>query len=200
MLYPRQTTNGELVSDDQLVNVAEHFLTHRMLFLSGQIGAAMEAHNLLLALDSISDKPIKLVITSPGGDLDSAFLLYDTIRLLRSPIWTLGRYCISAAAILLVAGSKRYLLPHAKILLHEPSGQMQGSAREWEIQQEQMRKYKSKMVDIFMECGVKVSREQLLFDVDRDFWLEPEEAIAYGLADEVMTGEVMRGWLAKEDE
>jgi len=196
MLYVRRTDDGKLVDIDQMVESREHLVRQqRLLFLSGAITGEIEIVALLFALDSLSHKPIKLVITSPGGDLDGAFLLYDTLKLIKSPVWTLGRFCASAAVLLLSAGKERYLLPHSKVMLHLPAGQAVGDARDWEIQHREMKKYKDKMVDILIECGAKRSHEEILKDIDRDFWLEPREAIEYGLADEVITTEVMKSWL-----
>lgn len=196
MLYPRKDERGRLVFEDQVVGVREHLsINHRLLFLTGAITSETEYHNLLIALDSLNHKPIKIVMTSPGGDLDSAFLLYDTIRLIKSPVWTLGRYCASAAVLLLAAGKRRYLSPHAKVMLHLPSAQAFGDSRDWEIQHKEMRKYKNRMVDILIECGAKRSHEEILADIDRDFWLEPQEAIEYGLADAIMDKEVLEEWL-----
>ena len=201
MLYPRLTKTGKLVEELQMVDCEEHLLSkHRIFFLNGLIVNAVEYYAWMLALSSLSHDPIRIIITSPGGDLDSAFLLYDTMCLIKSPIETLGRYCASAAAMILAAGKKRYLMPHAKVMLHLPAGQMTGDSREWEIQHTQMIKYKNKMVDILVECGAKKSHNEILADMDRDFWLEPEEAIAYGLADEIMTPEVMEKWLKQGDE
>ena len=191
MLYPRIGTinNREvLVDDSQMTGYKEHMTQeHRTLFLSGVITGEMDSQNLLLALDTISHEPIKLIITSAGGDLDATFLMYDTFKMIKSPIITIGRFCASAAAILMAAGEKRYLYEHSKMLLHLPSGQMGGDAKDWEIQHKQMQKYKDKSVDILIECGAKKDRESILKDMDRDFWLEPQEAIEYGLADEIIT-------------
>lgn len=195
MLYPRTTTDGKLVAEEEMIGVREHLATKRLFFLSGILTSEVESQNLLLALDSLSHEPIKIVITSPGGELDSAFLLYDTMKLIKSPVWTLGRYCASAAALLLAAGRKRYLMPHAKVMLHLPSGQGYGDAREWEIQHAEIQKYKNKMVDILLACGVKKSHEEVLQDIDRSFWLDPEEAIDYGLADKVVDKKVLEDWL-----
>lgn len=196
MVYPR-IWDGELVQENQMVEVREHLLQeYRVVILSGVIGGgSAEIPNWLLALDTLSQKPIKLIINSPGGDLDTAFQFYDTLRLLRSPVWTLGRYCASAAFLIFAAGQKRLLLPHAKVMLHLPSGQALGDARDWEIQHREMRKYKDKMVAILRECGATKMPDEILRDIDRDFWLEPEEAIAYGLADKIATKEDMEEWL-----
>jgi len=202
MLYPRTTElNGleTLVEDSQCIGYKEHLAdNYRILFLTGIISGDTELHNLLMSMDSISHDPIWLVITSLGGDLDSTFLLYDTIKLIKSPVETIGRYCASAAAILLASGSKRYLFPHAKVMLHLPAGQMGGDARDWDIQHRQMEKYRNKVVDILCECGAKKNREEILYDIDRDFWLEPSEAISYGLADEVITPEIWHEIIKEE--
>ena len=194
MLYPR-TVNLQgkdvLVEDTQMTGYREHMTQkHRTLFLSGVLTGETDSRHLLLALDSLSNDPITIMITSPGGDLDSAFLIYDTMRLVKSPIITIGEYCASAAVLLLAAGSKRYLYPHAKVMLHLPSGQMGGDAKDWDIQHQQMTLYKNKMVDVLCECGARKSRDEIMDDIDRDYWLEPKEAVAYGLADEIMTKEI----------
>ena len=198
MLYPRVTRlNGKetLVGQEAMVGQTEHMTqSKRIMFVTGILMGETESHNLLLALDTLSHDPIRLVITSGGGELDSAFLFYDTMKMIQSPIDTVGRYCASAAALLLASGRKRYLFPHAKVMLHLPAGQMGGDAKDWEIQHRQMEMYKNKMIDILLECGVKHTREEILLDIDRDYWLEPEEAIAYGLADEIMTPAIWKEW------
>ena len=178
-----------------MVSYREHLnFRRRMLFISGVITGEVEMHNTLMAFDTISHEPIMLIITSPGGDLDSTFLFYDTMKFIKSPIITVGRYCASAAALLLAAGSKRYLFPHAKVMLHLASGQLAGDAKEIEIQHRQMQTYQNKVIDILAECGVKKSREEILTDIDRNFWLEPQEAIAYGLADEILMPKIWQEW------
>lgn len=197
MLYPRIIEKGTPITAEQMVGAAEHLMNrNHVYFLQGTFTGSMDAHNYLLAMDSIDHKPKKLVITSPGGDLDSAFLLYDTIRLIKSPVYTLGRYCASAAALILAAGKKRYLMPHAKVMLHLPSGMMGGDAKEWDIQHRQMRTYVEKMADILVECGVKKTQQEVIADIDRDRWFEPEEAIEYGLADEIIDKKTLGVWLA----
>ncbi len=198
MFHPRVTTiNDEevLVHDDQMIGCKEHLINeHRILFMSGAIAGDFEIHNNLMALDSLSHDPIRIVITSVGGDLDATFLLYDTIKLIKSPVETVGRYCASAAALLLASGSKRYLFPHAKVMLHLQSTFFKKDSeipsQEIEILQKEDKKYKEKMVDILQDCGVKKSRQAILTDIDRSFWLEPEEACQYGLADEIITPQI----------
>ena len=190
MLYPRETCDGLLVEEAQMVNYGEHLaMEHRIVRLSGAITGEFAFHDFLMALDSLSHEPIKILITSPGGDLDSAFLLCDTLKIIKSPIITIGRYCASAACLILASGNERYLYPHAKTMLHLPAGQMGGDARDWEIQHRQMTIYKNKIIDILIEAGVKKKREEILIDIDRDFWMDSQETIDYGLADKILTGE-----------
>jgi len=200
MLYPRTVQlNGkdELVTNEQMVTFKEHLTQeHRILCLSGIITGETDSRHLLLALDFLSHDPIKIIITSPGGDLDTTFLMYDTIKSLQSPVITIGEYCASAAAILLASGSRRYLRPHAKVMLHLPAGQMGGDARDWDIQHKQMGEYRKTVVDILRDCGVKKSSEEILIDIDRDYWMSAEEAIDYGLADKIMDRETWLQWIS----
>jgi ATP-dependent Clp protease protease subunit len=147
------------------------------------------------ALDTMSNDPIKIFITSPGGELDTTFLFYDTMRMMQSPIVTIGEYCASAAAIILAAGSKRYLSPHAKVMLHLPSGQMAGDSKDWDIQHKQMESYRNRVVDILIECGAKKSKEEIFDDIDRDYWMNAQEAIEYGLADEILDKKTWADWV-----
>ena len=99
-------------------------------------------------------------------------------------------YCASAAALLLAAGSKRYLVPHAKVMLHLPSAILQGDSHDLEIAHAQMKEYQNNIVKILKENGVKLSPEKIFSDIDRDFWLDPSEAISYGLAEEIITPKI----------
>ena len=199
LLYPRITElNGSetLVKDSEMCRYKEHMTqNHRTLFLSGIITGETDSRHLLLALDTLSQDPITIHITSPGGDLDTTFLMIDTMKLIKSPVITIGEYCASAACLILASGSKRYLYPHAKIMLHLVIGQMVGDYKDFAIQHKLMVNYQDKIVDILQGAGVKKSKEEILQDIDRDFWLEPSEAIAYGLADEVLTKEIWEGMM-----
>ncbi len=191
MAYPRVVKLGRketLVSIDQLVDYREHMAqVHRILFFTGNITGEVDSRHSLLALDTLSHDPIKIVITSPGGDLDSTFLYYDTMRLIQSPIITIGEYCASAAVIILAAGQKRYLQPHAKVMMHPAMGRAEGDYKDWDRQQKQILLYQNKIIDILIENGVKKGRDEILADIDREMGLEPLEAISYGVADGILT-------------
>jgi len=199
MLYPRIARVGEtdkLVADIEMVGYREHMTQeHRILFLSGVMSGEMDSQNLLLALDSLSHEPIKIVITSPGGDLDTTFLFIDTMKLIQSPVITIGRYCASAACLILASGQERYLYPHARTMLHLATGQMMGDYKDYAIQHSLMVNYQDKIVDILTEAGVKKSKDEILADIDRDFWLDSSEACAYGLADEIITPQIWTRWI-----
>lgn len=196
MLYPRKIKlNGKdkLVADNQMVSYREHMTGKcRLLYVSGIITGETSLHDLLMAMDTLSHEPIKLVITSPGGEVDSTFLICDTIKMIKSPIITIGRYCASSACLILASGKERYLFPHAKTMLHLATGQMGGDYKDFAIQHKLMVNYQNKIVDILIESGVKRSRDEILIDIERDFWLEPQEAIEYGLADKIITPEKWR--------
>jgi len=194
MLYPRTIELSgieTLVDNTQMCCYREHMTReHRTLFLSGAIGGETDSRHLLLALDTLSHDPVTIQITSPGGDLDATFLFIDTMKLVKSPIITIGEYCASAACLLLASGAKRYLYPHAKVMLHLATGMAGGDYKDITIQHRQMVHYQDKIIDILLDAGVKRSREEVLADIDRDFWLEPKEAIEYGLADKILTPEI----------
>jgi ATP-dependent Clp protease protease subunit len=188
-LYPRYDKNGYGVDRSCMVGQMEHMrLKHRVLAI-GDFDWEMESSNVLLAMDSMSNEPITLLINSCGGVLDVAFMLYDTIKLINSPVITVGKFVASAAVIALAAGSKRYLLPHSRIMMHLPLGQISGDTKDIDIAQKEFVKYKDAMIKIYQDCGVTSSKSKILKDIDREFWMNAEETIAYGLADEILTPE-----------
>ncbi len=150
-----------------------------------------EVVNKLLLLDA--DKPgaeIKFYINSPGGVVTSGMVMYDTMKLIQSPVSTI---CMGLAAsmgsILLSAGTKgkRFIYPHGEVMIHQPSlgGYMQATSADIEIQAEQIRKTKEIGARILAEnCGKTV--DQIMKDFDRDYWMDAKEAVAYGIVDSVL--------------
>jgi ATP-dependent Clp protease protease subunit len=198
MFYPRTNDKGELVGANQMVSFMEHLQReHRIVAIEGVIQDETNCCNMLLALDSVSDKPIKIIINSPGGVVETTFMLYDTIKTLNSSVWTLGRSCCSAAATLLAAGQakKRFVMPHAKVMLHLIQGGFDGDPRDAEIYKKEMDKYMKATINILQENGVKKSTKEVMKDINRDKWFSAEEAIAYGLADKIMTNADWKEWL-----
>jgi len=139
------------------------------------------------------DKPgaeIKFYINSPGGIVTSGMVMYDTMKLIQSPVSTI---CMGLAAsmgsILLSAGAKgkRYIYPHGEVMIHQPSlgGYMQAKSADIEIQAEQIIKTKAIGARILAEnCGKTV--DQIMKDFDRDYWMDAKEAVAYGIVDSVL--------------
>ncbi len=145
----------------------------------------------LLVLDA--DKPgeeIKLYINSPGGSVTSGMVIYDTMKMIQSPVSTI---CMGLAAsmgsILLSCGvkGKRYIYPHGEVMIHQPSlgGYYQATSADIEIQAVQIRKTKEIGAKILAEnCGKSI--EQIMNDFDRDYWMDAKEAVAYGIVDAVL--------------
>jgi ATP-dependent Clp protease, protease subunit len=160
----------------------------RIIFLKGAIEDT-DADTLvaqMLALDADSKEDITLYINSPGGIISGLFAIYDTMQLLRSKVNT---RCIgmaaSAAAVLLAAGTgTRSATENARIMIHQPLGGASGSARDIEIQAQNIVYLRERINEILSErTGQELTKIQE--DTDRDFWLTAAEARAYGLIDEV---------------
>ncbi|CAN5787584.1 ATP-dependent Clp protease proteolytic subunit [soil metagenome] len=169
------------------------FLEKRAIYLWGVVDdkSARDIVSKLLLLDA--DKPgeeIKFFINSPGGMVTSGMVMYDTMRLIKSPVSTI---CMGLAAsmgsILLSAGTKgkRYIYPHGEVMIHQPSlgGYFQATSADIEIQANQMRKTKEIGAKILADnCGKTV--EQIMKDFDRDYWMDAKESVAYGIVDKVL--------------
>lgn len=170
----------------------KYFFESRSVELWGPVDdrSAKEVVTKLRLLEA--DKPgeeIKFFINSPGGVVTSGFVIYDTMRMLKSPVSTI---CMGLAAsmgsILLSGGTKgrRFVYPLSEIMIHQPSlgGYMQGVSIDLEITAKQTRRVKDISARILAEnCGKKV--EQVMKDFDRDYWMDAKEAIEYGIVDGV---------------
>ncbi len=173
--------------------LAEKFLKTRQIILSGEISQenAEKTIKQLLLLEADGDKPIYIYIDSPGGSIDDGFGIFDMIRFVNAPVYTVGTGLIASmgALILLAAPKERRLgLPNSHYLIHQPliGGAYRGVATDLEIQAEEIAKSKAKIVEIIAAETGK-SKEQVVQDTDRDFWLTADEAVAYGLISKVIT-------------
>lgn len=172
---------------------AEKFLKTRQIILSGEINEENTAKTVeqLLLLESESDKPIYIYIDSPGGSIDSGFGIYDVIRFINAPVYTIGTGLIASmgSIILLAAPKERRLgLPNSHYLIHQPliGGVAQGVATDLEIQAEEIAKSKEKLIKLISdETGKPV--DQVRKDCDRDHWLTADEAKDYGLISKVIS-------------
>ena len=166
-------------------------LDNRIVFLIGEISYARAAEVIMkmLYLDNLKRKSeISLYINSPGGSVDDTMAIYDTIRFLGSPVST---YCIgraqSGGAVILAAGKKgkRFALPHAKVMLHQPWGGVSGQAADIKIQAEEILKAKTMLNEILSRhTGQPV--EKIAAETERDRYMTADEAKEYGLIDEVL--------------
>jgi ATP-dependent Clp protease protease subunit len=134
-------------------------------------------------------KDIRLYINSPGGDMTALFAIYDTMQLLRCDVAT---FCIgqaaSAAAVILAGGTKgkRFALPNSRVLIHQPHGGAQGQTKDMELAVKEMVLMRERMTLALAEdTGQPI--ERIAADIDRDFILRGEDAVAYGLVDEILT-------------
>ena len=142
----------------------------------------------LMYLDLQSNDEIQLIINSPGGYVTSGFAMYDTIKQIKSPVSTVcSGLAASMGSILLSVGEKgrRFIQPHARVMIHQPSGGAQGQASNIEIQAREIIKTKELGAQILADnCGQ--SFEKVMKDFDRDYWMGAEESVEYGIVDGVL--------------
>jgi len=182
-----QTSRGERSFD-----IYSRLLKDRIVFLGTPIDDAVG--NLIMAqllhLESEDpDKDINLYINSPGGDVSALLAIYDTMQYIKPDVSTIVMgLAASAAAVLALAGSKgkRFALPNARILLHQPHGGAQGQAVDIEIQAREMIRLR-KLLDSLIAKHTGQPLEKVEKDTDRDFILTPEEAKTYGIIDDIIT-------------
>jgi len=174
-------------AQDQIDNV---LLKERKIFLWGMVDDDTAKHvvDRLLYLDSISNEEIKLYINSPGGYVTSGFSMYDTIRSVKSPVSTICTgLAASMGSILLSAGEKgrRFIQPHARVMIHQPSGGARGQASDIEITAQEIIKTKELSAQILADnCGQTF--DKVMKDFNRDHWMGAEESVAYGIVDGVL--------------
>jgi len=176
----RQMTLGDLL------------LENRIIFLQGAIhdGNANELVMKMLYLQSENrKKAINFYINSPGGSVSSTLAIYDTMQILSCPVTT---YCVglaaSGGAVLLAGGDKgkRFILPNAKVMIHQPYGQVGGQISDIEIQADEILKTRASLNQILADHTGK-SVEQIAKDTDRDFYMAASDAKEYGIVDEILT-------------
>jgi ATP-dependent Clp protease protease subunit len=189
----QRTPRGERVAD-----VYSRLLEDRIVFLGtaidDQIADVIVAQLLHLEAED-AGKDIALYINSPGGDMTGLFAIYDTMQFIASDVATIcvGQAC-SAAAVLLAAGAKgkRAVLPNSRVLIHQPHGGAQGQSSDLEIAAREMVEMRERMVGILVEhTGQDIERVKR--DIDRDYIVREDEAVAYGLVDEVLRKRVLPG-------
>jgi ATP-dependent Clp protease protease subunit len=186
------TARGERAYD-----LYSRLLRERIVFLGSPIDDAVAnlvVGQLLYLAGEDGDKEISLYVNSPGGDMVALFGILDTMDFIGAPVSTI---CIgqaaSAAAVVLAAGEKgrRFVLPNARVLLHQPHGGAQGQSTDIEIQVREMVELRNRMVDVLVEATGQ-ERDRLVRDLDRDYILRGDDAVAYGVVDEVLNPRRLR--------
>lgn len=171
---------------------SERFLKTRQIILTGEVNKdlADEIARQLLILDSDDEKkPIYMYIDSPGGDVDAGFAIYDIIRFVKAPVYLIGMGLIASAATLIllaVQKDRRFGLPNSRYLIHQPLGGMSGVATDIEIFAKDMEKIRAKINKIIAD-GTGTPLEQVTKDTDRDYWLDADQAVKYGLINSIIT-------------
>ena len=166
------------------------FFQSRTVIVAGEINdrLAQRVVKQLLALAEDGDAPINLIISSPGGHVESGDMVHDMIRFIRPQVRTIGSGWVASAGALIFVGAAlkdRYCLPNTRFLLHQPSGGIGGQASDMEIQAEQIRQMRSRFEDIFA-AATGQTKARIAQDTQRDFWLNTEAALDYGLVHKVI--------------
>jgi ATP-dependent Clp protease protease subunit len=171
----------------------KYFFEKRSVYLWGVVEdkSAREVVSKFMLLEA--DKPgeeIKFYINSPGGVVTSGMVIYDTMKMIKSPVSTICMGLAASMGSILLSGGvkgKRFIYPHGEVMIHQPSlgGHIQGVSKDLEIQAEQTRKVKAIGAKILADnCGKTV--DQIMKDFDRDYWMDANEAISYGIVDKLI--------------
>ena len=188
-----QTGRGERAFD-----IYSRLLKDRIVFIGtpidDNVANLVIAQMLFLQMED-PQKDISVYVNSPGGSVTAGLAIYDTIQFIKPDVAT---YCVGQAAsmgaLLLCAGTKgkRFALPHARIMIHQPWGGVQGQASDISIQAREILRLRDKINEILCEHTGQ-PMEKVVRDTDRDFFMSPEESKAYGLVDDVMQGKMKPG-------
>lgn len=172
--------------------IDNQLLADRRIFLWGQVDDKSAKHvvDRLLYLDSINHDEIQFFINSPGGYVTAGFSMYDTIKMIKSPVSTICTgLAASMGSLLLSAGEKgrRFIQPHARVMIHQPSGGARGQASDIEITAQEIVKTKELSAQILADnCGQTF--EKIMKDFQRDHWMGADESVEYGIVDGVFKG------------
>lgn len=192
MLVPyivEETARGERGYD-----IYSRLLKDRIIIVheqvSDQLASVVIAQMLFLEKED-PEKDIQMYIMSPGGSVTAGNAIYDTMQVVQPDIMTICTgYAASYGALLLCAGAKgkRFATPHARIMIHQPSGGFEGQATDAEISLREMLLYKRTLAGIIAE-NTGQDLEKVMADSERDYWMGAEEAKAYGMIDDIITKE-----------
>ncbi len=166
-------------------------LQSRLVMVAGEVDPdlAERVVSQLLVLDGISQEPIKVVISSPGGHVDSGYAIHDVMRFIASPVVAIGVGWVASIAVPILLGApkeRRFTLPNTRFLLHQPSGGAGGQASDIRIEAQEILKIRKRINELIaFETGQDM--EKVGRDSDRNFWMSAEEALAYGLVARIIS-------------
>jgi ATP-dependent Clp protease protease subunit len=183
-----QTSRGERSYD-----IFSRLLRDRIIILHDEVteqSASLVVAQLLFLESEDSIKDIHLYINSPGGSVTAGMSIYDTMQFIKPDVSTMvmGQAC-SMGSLLAQAGAagKRYILPHARHMIHQPSGGARGQATDMEIQVKEILAMKKSLTEIYVKHNSKgKSYKELAKDMERDYYISAEESVKYGLADKII--------------
>ncbi|MEO9518311.1 MAG: ATP-dependent Clp protease proteolytic subunit [Paracoccaceae bacterium] len=166
------------------------FFTSRTVVIAGEINheLAQKTVTHLIALAEANDDPINLLISSPGGHVESGDMVHDVVKFIRPRVRAIGSGWVASAGALIFIGAEkkdRYCLPNTRFLLHQPSGGIGGQATDMAIQAEQLRIMRLRFDRLFADATGQTP-EKIAEDTQRDFWLSTDDAISYGLLGRVI--------------
>lgn len=197
--YSNVITNGWVsptIIEERKLNVAQmdvfsRLMQERIIFLGTDIDddVANIITAQLLYLESVGDDDITLYLNTPGGSISAGMSIVDTMNYISSDVSTVTTgMAASMGAIIGSSGTKgkRFILPHGRYLLHQPLGGVRGQASEIEIEYKEIQKYKEMLYNILSE-NTGQTYEKIWKDADRDFWLNAQESLDYGLIDKIIT-------------
>lgn len=170
--------------------IYDELLKNRIIFISGTIDekSAKDVVAKLLYLDSVNHEDITIYINSPGGEVSSGLMIYDTIKYIKSDVVTISiGLCASMASIILISGTngKRKILPNSEVMLHQPFGGTEGRASDIVIAADHIKRTKNKLNDIILN-HTKLTETEITENMERDFWLSSDEALSYGIVDKII--------------
>lgn len=190
----RMKDDGDSKDDGDRHPITRHLLETRSVLLFGPIEpkSTQKIITQLLVLNQMSSKdPIRVYINSPGGHADDGFAIYDMMKFIEAPVYTICcGLAASAATIVMVGGEKghRYVLNNSRVMLHQPSSGAQGTASDIKVTATEILRLREQGNELYAkETGHDL--EKVRDDLSRDFWLPAEKAVEYGLADKIVTSE-----------
>lgn len=196
MINPKSNTLVPYVVEqsgtgERQFDIFSRLLKDRIIFIDGEINDAMAdlvVAQLIFLESEAPGKDINLYINSPGGSVTAGLAIYDTMQYISCDVRTIciGQAC-SMAAILLASGAKdkRFILPHARVMIHQPSGGAQGQASDIIVSNKELQRIKKVTTEILSEHTGK-SEEVILKDISRDFYMDADTSVEYGIVDKVM--------------